>query len=606
MNRPSADERLLLRAALLDAGGLDAWQAYLTRHGGIDHLGGDGLALLPMVFANLGRLDPDAPEMGRLRGIYRRTWYANHMLLHAAAQAVAALEVADVGATLVGSSALVSLYGDTGVRPIAAVDLAVAARDRARALRVLAGLGWSRGPTRWTALTLRGWSHVRLVRAGREQLVLHCDVRRRHPAGAERCFAAETATVRGVPIRTPPATDQLLLACLGRHRTPRPAPLRWIPDAALAIRADGAPIDQARLLAGARARRADAELDEALQLLATDYGLELSTRRLERAPADPPAGVRTAGRLGVGRVEAFQRLALDGAIATLVPALRARGVRPVLIKGPAIAQWLYDDPRERRYGDIDLLIAPDQFALAEQVMAEHEFIPVGDGLRSTERPKHHDRWIRPGAQEITIELHRTLALLRDLPPSLVWERLTAETMTIDVGGAAIETPAEAAAAVILCLHAAQHGASERGPRIDLARALEVVEMQTWRSAAALADRLEAGPAFAAGLQLVPGGRDLYRALDLGPAVPWPLRRLSAEERGLAMKIDALLSTRGTRSRMRFVADHLIPSRQYMLVTSPLARRGRFGIVGAYLYRPLHLLARFHQGLRAWRHAARGA
>ena len=392
------------------------------------------------------------------------------------------------------------------------------------------------------------------------------------------------------------------------HRAPESAraPLRWIPDAALAIRADGAPVDRARLRARARARGAEAELDEALRLLAIDYGLELPARRLERAPTGPPARLRTAGRLDVGRIEAFRRLALDSAVATLVPALRTRGVRPVLIKGPAIAGWLYEDPRERPYGDIDLLIAPGQFALAEQVMAEHGFIAAASGLRDAERVKHHERWTRPGAQEISIELHRTLALLSQ-PPSFVWRRLTAETVTIEVGGVAIDTPDEPAAALILCLHAAQHGVGERRPRIDLARALERVDTPTWHRAAVLADELDAAPAFAAGLQLVPAGRELCRTLDLLPAVPRRLRMVVATTDGLAMGmgIEKLVSIRGARARIRLVAHGLIPSRRYMLAVSPLARRGRLGMVGAYLWRPFRLLGRFPGGLRAWRHAAQG-
>ena len=603
MNRPAGDERLLLQAALLGTDGPDAWRAYVARRGSIDQMDGDGLSLLPMVFGNLRAHDPHAPEMGRLRGVYRRTWYANSMLLHAAAQAVAALQDAAVPVMLVGRCALVSLHaGDTGLRPVATVELAVAARDRGRALGILAGLGWSRRPAGSVARTLRDWLHVSLVRAGREQLVLHCGVRRLHLAGAQQGTSAATATLGGVTISIPSATDQLLLACTGR-RTASRAPLRWIPDAALAIRADGAPVDLAHLRARARARGAEAELDEALRLLAIDYGLELSARRLER-PTGPPARLRAAGRLDVGRIEAFRRLALDSAVATLVPALRARGVRPVLIKGPAIAGWLYEDPRERPYGDIDLLIAPGQFALAEQVMAEHGFIAAASGLRNAERVKHHERWTRPGAQEIRIELHRTLALLSQ-PPSLVWRRLTAETVTIVVGGVAIETPAEPAAALILCLHAAQHGVRGRRPRIDLARALERVDTPTWHRAAVLADELDAAPAFAAGLQLVPAGRELCRTLDLLPAVPRRLRMVVAATDAVAIEIEKLVSMRGARARIRLVAHGLIPSRRYMLAVSPLASRGRLGMVGAYLWRPFRLLGRFTGGLRAWRHAAQG-
>ncbi|MFL5338345.1 MAG: nucleotidyltransferase family protein, partial [Geminicoccaceae bacterium] len=408
MNQPAGDERLLLRAALLDTEGPDAWRSYLALHPGIDHLNGDGFALLPMVFSNLSGTAPPAPEMGRLRGIYRRTWYANQMLLHAASQAVAALDAARVDVMLVGGCGLVALHGDAGLRLLATVDLAVAAGDRSRSLRVLAGLGWGR-PTGSAARRLHDWPHVRLVRAGRETLVLRCIVPRLDRAGTEERMAAGTGTVGGVAIPIPSATDQLLVACVGRRRTPPRPPLRWIPEAALVIRADGARIDRSRLWARARARGAAAELGEALRLLASDYGLELSGRRLMRPPAGPSAELRTATRLDVDRVEAFRHLALHSAFATLVQTLRIRGIRPVLIKGPAIAQWLYDDPRERPYGDIDLLIEPDQFALAEQVMAEHGFMPDAEGFRGSERSEHHERWIRPGAQEVKIELHRTLA-----------------------------------------------------------------------------------------------------------------------------------------------------------------------------------------------------
>jgi hypothetical protein len=596
------DERALLHAALCETDAPAAWRAAIrARRGGIDDLDGEWLSLLPMVYANVHEADPNAPEIGRLRGVYRRTWYANQMSLHAAAQAVAALQNAGIGTMLLGGCALMVLRGgNAGLRPIGMIELAVAAKDRTPALRALAGVGWARRGGRAgsaTAQVVRRWSRVHLTRGRGEQLVVHCAARRPGRDGPEHRIAAITATVGGATVPIPSAADQLFLACLGRDRTNRRHPLRWIPDAALVIRAADAPIDGAHLTARASARGASAELDAALRLLATEFGLEVSAPRASQAAAGPTAPVRTARRLRAERIEAFQRMALDSALATVVPALRARGVRPVLIKGPATARWLYDDPRERPYGDIDLLIAPDCFALAGCAMAEHGFVRVEDALRESEYTTHHERWIRPGTQPVKVELHRTLLPLNAVPPSLVWRQLTAETETVEVGGCPIETPSDPAAALILCLHAGQHGAAEPRPISDLARAVDRVSETTWRRAAALAVELRAGPAFAAGLGLVPAGRDLGRALGLDTTAP-PSR--PASEESFAVGIETFFRTRGAVARITFLTGRLFPSRAYLRASSPLARRGTFGVAAAYVLRPFQLLRRFPAGLRAWR------
>jgi hypothetical protein len=51
-------------------------------------------------------------------------------------------------------------------------------------------------------------------------------------------------------------------------------------------------------------------------------------------------------------------LARDVATAEVVEALRAAGVRSIVLKGPSIARWLYADGQPRPYGDTDLLVSP--------------------------------------------------------------------------------------------------------------------------------------------------------------------------------------------------------------------------------------------------------
>src|SRR3954454_8235756 len=250
---PTVDEHRLLRAALLDdARARDAWSDFRAEHAGVDHLSGDALALLPQLFRNLREVAAADPALGLLGGIYRRSWYGNQTLLHAAAQAVGALQAAGVRAMLVGRGALVALHPGDITRPIEAIDLRVAPRQRSRALACLRGLGWVRQS--------RSWRRVRLVRGTGEKLNLHLST---------AMTDAVTTTVRGVPMLVPSSADQLLETCA---RSWTPAPLRWIPDAAMIIRSAGAAIDEDGVRSGAEAAGAGGKLDAALSYPAAAFG----------------------------------------------------------------------------------------------------------------------------------------------------------------------------------------------------------------------------------------------------------------------------------------------------------------------------------------------
>ena len=71
---------------------------------------------------------------------------------------------------------------------------------------------------------------------------------------------------------------------------------------------------------------------------------------------------------------------VDWCTARVVRALRDRGVRPLLLKGPAVATWLYaENPRVRAYTDVDLLVAPTDRETAEAVLAELEGVNLLEG-----------------------------------------------------------------------------------------------------------------------------------------------------------------------------------------------------------------------------------
>src|SRR5918994_942045 len=209
-------------------------------------------------------------------------------------------------------------------------------------------------------------------------------------------------------------------------------------------------------------------------------------------PAIPtPEAVRLAARAA----------ALDAAAAEIVTELRERGVRPILLKGPSIASWLYAPSELRAYGDIDLLIAPADFEVAEETFRELGFLhfPVA-GV------EHGDAWVHHSKQ-VDFELHRRLVGM-NAAPGEVWSCLACHTTSLEVFGVSLEILDIPARTMQVALHAAQHGTEIRKPREDLVRALEQVSYEDWTAALSLARELDAAEAFAAGLRLLPEGERL--------------------------------------------------------------------------------------------------
>jgi hypothetical protein len=306
-----------------------------------------------------------------------------------------------------------------------------------------------------------------------------------------------------------------------------------------------------------------------------------------------------AKRRRAAHARAARQLALDRTLAELVVAFAARDVRPLLLKGPAFARWLYDDPHERRYGDLDLLVAPEQLAVAGRVLAERGFAARPAGSHPSEH-SHHVVWDRHGPVPACVELHHTLGSV-PAEPSLVWQRLAAGAEEIEVAGARIAVPGLTAAAFIVAVHAARHGTADAKHVRDLRQALARVDTQAWRDAAALAQELGARDAFGAGLRLDPSGSEVAAHLGLEQHM---CSRLLVLQAGSApdsvLGIERLSAARGGSARLRLLAWTLMPSRGMMLEWYPLAHRGRAGLIAAYVCRPFRLAAKLPLGWWRWR------
>ncbi|MEU5781751.1 nucleotidyltransferase family protein [Micromonospora lupini] len=279
--------------------------------------------------------------------------------------------------------------------------------------------------------------------------------------------------------------------------------------------------------------------------------------------------------------QAVRCLSLDTAAVTLSAALAERGVDTVLLKGAGLARRLGQE-RHRVYTDVDLLVAPASFDRAQAALADlgcRSALPEG---RPDHRTHWYERpWLLPGPLPLTVDLHRGFHGVGD--PDALWALLSASAERIALAGRTLAVPDEAGAALLVALHAAAPGLSDR-PRADLSRAVEVFPAETWRAAADLAERTGAVASFALGLRLTPAGAALAATLALPghrSAALW-LRAHRASPGAVALAQLAELPT--LRGRLRHLGPRLFPTPASMRYASSLARRGRAGLLVAHLTR----------------------
>lgn len=288
-------------------------------------------------------------------------------------------------------------------------------------------------------------------------------------------------------------------------------------------------------------------------------------------------------------------LAVDAWTAEAVDALERRGVDVLLLKGPALTDWLYAGHELRPYADADLLVAPDRITDAEAVLAD-----LGYVLRDPEGEKrlvsgpHAQLWWRPG-DEAMIDLHRSLPG-EVLAEAVVWPTLwgRAERMRVfDRDIAVLDPPSRA---LLVGLHAWHHGATMPQPLEDLERATAVVPEPVWAEAARVAEAVMALPQFAAGLRMTRAGTAIAHAIGLPSAETFT--RLADDD--LSLGLARLFAARGLRARAALARRELLPPREFMHWWAPWSRRSDRALVAAYIFRTGWLAAKLPAGLRDWR------
>lgn len=291
--------------------------------------------------------------------------------------------------------------------------------------------------------------------------------------------------------------------------------------------------------------------------------------------------------------DAANCLRIDVAAVEAVVALRSAGVRPLLLKGPVIATWLWPDEAWcRSYNDTDLLVAPDQLSAAAEVLSGlgYRRIPPSGLTFRHGPPKHAECWFRE-RDVMAVDLHRTIHGTETLDPSRVWEAAIQQAESIDLLGVSAETPGEAFRLLHLVLHVRPKDGPGTRAWIDLDRAIKTIPLARWRSAVLIADQLGLVGSVGPLLRRSEHGPELADSLGLPHRWPLHLRLQYVGDGTEATAFGAEFLRIGWLDRARLALEWVAPSPKRLRDRWPLASRGPIGLAVVYVTRPV--LASWH-------------
>jgi hypothetical protein len=311
--------------------------------------------------------------------------------------------------------------------------------------------------------------------------------------------------------------------------------------------------------------------------------------------------VTDSGTALTGQATAAATLRLDFKGASVRKELESAGVSPVLLKGRAFACLLYDEPRDRPYADVDLLVPPADARRAEGILRDLGFRRADPESPSSQTDPalakhtqaagslHGGAWVRD-EDTLVVDLHHSLPQVT-VPPAALWNVLERHVMKMEVGGRETTVLDPPASALLIALHAAHHGPYGGGAMEDLRRATRVFDTSIWQEARGIADALDVAPAMGAGLGLTPDGAELALRLGLSSEASRTLRMLWDGANWSEIFLAALQDQRSVRDRLLLLRHGLWPTADALRRGSSLARRGPRGLAAAYVVRAFQLLRR---------------
>jgi hypothetical protein len=221
----------------------------------------------------------------------------------------------------------------------------------------------------------------------------------------------------------------------------------------------------------------------------------LHTLGPDLVPHDALTALRDAFQANTQR-----NLFLTGTLLKLLRLLEAHGIAALPYKGPVLATLAYGNVVLRQFGDLDLLVHPQEADRAKALLWTQGYRwPDGRPPARFPRLLKVYELVRPDGH-VLVELHWALTsatFFFPLDSALLWTRL--ETVSL------LETPVRSLALedllLILCVHGAKHHWSPLGWIGDVAALLRVTPQLDWARCLAQASRLGGTRMLALGVHL---------------------------------------------------------------------------------------------------------
>lgn len=171
-------------------------------------------------------------------------------------------------------------------------------------------------------------------------------------------------------------------------------------------------------------------------------------------------------RHGKGGSEALRAAAVRDLLQTeedrrVLSALGDAGLRPLVLKGAALAHWLYPEPWLRPREDTDLLLPADEYDRAGRVLEGlgYRRLPVVDGALVMGQALYHRPDARGGG--FVVDLHRRVCNLQAFARRLDHRVLAPRARPLPALGPAARGLAPADALLHACLHLLAHHRDQR-------------------------------------------------------------------------------------------------------------------------------------------------
>jgi len=297
---------------------------------------------------------------------------------------------------------------------------------------------------------------------------------------------------------------------------------------------------------------------------------------------------------------AARLLLMEMAAGEAVRRLGESGIDCILLKGPAIARWLYEESEVRPSRDVDLLVRVADVAPATVALGELGYSCRRVGAAACELSTVELELL--GTNGVCIDLHHGLLGVPDLSEG-GWEVLFGRAVGFRLAsGADVRVLDVPARTMHLALHAAQNGPVDEKAVDDLERGLAKLPFAAWQAAATVAQELDALAAFGSGLRLCEAGRRVATELDVSPVTNTELVLRSRSAPQGSLFFERLAEASGGIRKIKLIGRKLWPTSVCLRADSVVPLDRPLSLAGARLKRLASVVRRTPSALSAWRSA----